>query len=281
MKKLINISNFGISISLVYIGAIVWLRWPFPLSTLKAMPLNELGDFLAGVFGPLTLFWLILGFLLQREELRQNTKALNMQAEELKESVNQYKQMVAISQKQVEAEIDVLKIQKDEIDRKVLPRFVITDIRTEFALKNMEFLFKELNPSQELKFSHHVFSVDILNEGSSVTDYDIQVMKNWKSIETNWPHGAHLDHNQKVTIHWNDKIEEAPDEVDIIIYCFDSLGRSISKRFELALGEGPEYHNFTMPEDKEKVAIVKPNTHSPKSPIEESNILKFKGIAVS
>jgi hypothetical protein len=29
---------------------------------LKQLSLNELGDFLAGAFGPLALFWLVLGF---------------------------------------------------------------------------------------------------------------------------------------------------------------------------------------------------------------------------
>lgn len=191
MKKLLNISNIGIFFSLVYVGAIVWLRWPFSFSLLREIPLNELGDFLAGVFGPLTLFWLILGFLLQREELGQNTKALQIQADELKESVNQYKHMVAISQKQVEAELEALKIQQDEFDRKILPRFVIADIRTEFALDGVDFLFRELNNSNNEKFSHHVFSVDVLNEGASVADYDIQAMSKFKNIEKNWPHGAH------------------------------------------------------------------------------------------
>jgi Fe2+ transport system protein B len=57
------------------------------------MPLNNLGDFLAGVFGPLAIFWLILGFLQQGKELQQNTEALEMQADELKKSVNQEKNL--------------------------------------------------------------------------------------------------------------------------------------------------------------------------------------------
>ncbi|HCT6277184.1 TPA: hypothetical protein OT304_000124 [Pseudomonas aeruginosa] len=51
--------------------------------------LNEIGDFLAGIFGPITIVWLILGFIQQGMELRQNNDALKMQAAELKASVEQ------------------------------------------------------------------------------------------------------------------------------------------------------------------------------------------------
>lgn len=51
--------------------------------------LNEIGDFLAGIFGPITIVWLILGFIQQGMELRQNNEALKMQASELKASVEQ------------------------------------------------------------------------------------------------------------------------------------------------------------------------------------------------
>jgi hypothetical protein len=56
---------------------------------LQQLPLNELGDFMGGAFGPMAILWLVLGFFQQGEELRQNTRALHLQAEELRESVNQ------------------------------------------------------------------------------------------------------------------------------------------------------------------------------------------------
>lgn len=45
---------------------------------------NEIGDLLAGMFGPLAILWLILGFFQQGIELRQNTAALKLQADELR-----------------------------------------------------------------------------------------------------------------------------------------------------------------------------------------------------
>ncbi|MEJ5863537.1 hypothetical protein [Pseudomonas farsensis] len=64
---------------------------------LVSLPLNELGDFLAGAFGPLALAWLVFGYLQQGDELRQGTKALLLQAEELKASVHQQNEMVEVT----------------------------------------------------------------------------------------------------------------------------------------------------------------------------------------
>ena len=50
--------NFaGILVTVIYIVAIVVMRYE-SLLHLETMPLNEFGDFFAGVFGPLMLFWL-------------------------------------------------------------------------------------------------------------------------------------------------------------------------------------------------------------------------------
>ncbi|GJM12889.1 MAG: hypothetical protein DHS20C12_12920 [Pseudohongiella sp.] len=73
------------------------------------MPLNEVGDFLAGVFGPLAIFWLILGFIQQGKELQQSTQALELQAKELKDSVEQQRDLVGITRQQFSAEVEAAK----------------------------------------------------------------------------------------------------------------------------------------------------------------------------
>ncbi len=54
---------------------------------LQTVPMNELGDALAGVFAPLAFLWLVIGYWMQSEELRlqrkeleENTAALEKQA---------------------------------------------------------------------------------------------------------------------------------------------------------------------------------------------------------
>lgn len=90
----------GISTTILYILALLFFRWD-TLSELQTNDLNELGDFLAGVFGPVTIFWLILGFLQQGKELKQSTNALQLQAEELNNSVAQQKDLVILSREQI------------------------------------------------------------------------------------------------------------------------------------------------------------------------------------
>jgi hypothetical protein len=84
----------GIVLTVVYAVFTWWLigdRFP----TLRVMDLNEVGDFLAGAFGPLAILWLVLGFFQQGIELRQGTDALRLQAKELNNSVAQQCEMVA------------------------------------------------------------------------------------------------------------------------------------------------------------------------------------------
>lgn len=48
------------------------------------LDLNELGDYLAGIFGPLALFWVVVGYFQQSEEVRNSTKELAHSVAELK-----------------------------------------------------------------------------------------------------------------------------------------------------------------------------------------------------
>ncbi|EKF8202526.1 hypothetical protein [Pseudomonas aeruginosa] len=86
------LSLVGLSLTVVYGLIVGWLVWD-RVGTLQAMELNAVGDFLAGVFGPIAILWLILGFFQQGMELRQNNEALHLQATELRNSVRQQTSM--------------------------------------------------------------------------------------------------------------------------------------------------------------------------------------------
>ena len=53
-----------VGLSILYIVAILSLRFNDVLELLKAKDLNELGDFLAGFFTPLAFGWLVYGYFL-------------------------------------------------------------------------------------------------------------------------------------------------------------------------------------------------------------------------
>lgn len=113
-----TLSIIGITITLVYF-AILGFIFNGRLTEILLMPPNEIGDLLAGMFGPLAILWLILGFFQQGMELRQNTEALKLQEKslwaqvaELNASVEQQKELVATSRRQLEAEIEGLNQEK-------------------------------------------------------------------------------------------------------------------------------------------------------------------------
>lgn len=90
---------------------------------LRDLPLNELGDFLAGAFGPVAFLWLVLGFLQQGEELRQGTQALLLQAEELKNSVAQQSIMAEAATEQIKSQQMALQLQLAEKEKEQQPLF--------------------------------------------------------------------------------------------------------------------------------------------------------------
>ena len=77
------LTSFYLSLFLLILLA----RWV----ELFSLPLNELGDFAAGVFAPLAFLWLVLGYKQQGRELANSNAALSMQAEELRSLVENQK----------------------------------------------------------------------------------------------------------------------------------------------------------------------------------------------
>lgn len=112
----------GLSVSYFFVYGAFWLGLDLKLPT----SLNELGDTLSGLFAPLAFAWLVIGFHLQRIELRQSTEALELQAQELKNSVEQQSSLVAVSQEQLEVEKDFRQKEYHEKFQSTLPRFIVT-----------------------------------------------------------------------------------------------------------------------------------------------------------
>ncbi|MFF5867258.1 hypothetical protein [Pseudomonas sp. NPDC012596] len=111
-----HITEIGGALTLIYLVSIGELTWG-RIDTLGSMPLNEVGDFLAGAFGPVAFLWLVLGFLQQGEELRMSTKALKDQADELKKTVEHQATMASVATKQIKAQEAALELQMQEAER--------------------------------------------------------------------------------------------------------------------------------------------------------------------
>jgi len=90
-------TKLALIFSTLYISGFT-LMCLFRVDDLKVLELNELGDYLAGAFGPLALAWLVFGYFQQGDELRQGTEALKLQATELNNSVTQQAKMASANE---------------------------------------------------------------------------------------------------------------------------------------------------------------------------------------
>lgn len=79
---------------LTFLAIIIANKW----NSFLSMPLNEVGDFLAGAFAPIAFLWLVIGYFQQGDELKLNTQALLAQEEEMAELVKQYARQAAASE---------------------------------------------------------------------------------------------------------------------------------------------------------------------------------------
>lgn len=108
---------------LVVLGAIVFSNW----NAMAEMAPNEWGDFLAGSFAPLAFMWLVFGYFLQGRELKLNREALMLQAEELKNSVLQQKELVNVTREDIELTKSEYSERINQEAKRARPSFKVTD----------------------------------------------------------------------------------------------------------------------------------------------------------
>ena len=75
----------GLGLTVAYLSGLVVYLWSQGQNPAD-LRLNELGDFIGGISSPLAFFWLVLGFLQQGREIRLSSKALHLQAREMRAS---------------------------------------------------------------------------------------------------------------------------------------------------------------------------------------------------
>ena len=139
------LSTIGMVGTFAWLAVIVW-KFGGRADEFARMDPNEVGDFLAGTLGPLGIFWLILGFFQQGQELRQNTRALDLQATELSNSAKEQRELLRATRAQVDADRAAVTLAREQHAQSLLPRFVFFDVvvagtdgRTElrFELRNL------------------------------------------------------------------------------------------------------------------------------------------------
>lgn len=175
MKLKSEVVGVGLTaLYLLLVAGMVYWKW----DTLPQLGLNELGDFLAGVFGPVAFLWLILGYLQQGRELRLSSEALQLQATELKNSVEQQTHLVSVGREQIIAQTEALNQTRLQYEQSMNPRFIFsrgpyiatgTQAISSCEISNVgadAFDVILLSGLQELTFLE---SYDVLREGQSAT----------------------------------------------------------------------------------------------------------------
>ncbi|WP_299986374.1 hypothetical protein [uncultured Ruegeria sp.] len=135
---------------------------------------NNWGDFLAGVFGPLALFWLVLGFLQQGKELQNSVDALNLQAKELAHSVEQQKELVRVTRETLEHEREVLNIRAITEKESLQPKLDIKfGAKSRNGLDNYRYFTKITN------IGHTVanFSIEFILEGQNFLQVSNELLR--------------------------------------------------------------------------------------------------------
>lgn len=124
-----------------------WLLFAAYMTFTQKRPteLNAWGDFFAGFFAPLAFLWLVLGYLQQGEELRHSTEALKLQAEELRASVIQQSQLVAVSREQMKQELNALEEERERRRDAARPKFVPQHSSTDRSGAGIDFKLKVVN----------------------------------------------------------------------------------------------------------------------------------------
>jgi len=211
MKNILAI--FGVIVTIVYSLIIIWLIND-RVCQLITMSLNEVGDFLAGVFGPLAIFWLILGFFQQGKELQQSTTALELQAKELNNSVRQQKELVEVSRQQMDVEIESLKYERQR----------------QFKLAQPNFIFHGSGASHSGGQSK--FKSNAKNTGGAINDISIISEKDINLIPRNVPS---WEANQIIGFSWEYDKQKTTDTTNILICYTDSLGNENEKTFIMSI----------------------------------------------
>lgn len=121
------LSTVGILCTLAWLGVIAWF-FSGRVSEIAHLHPNEVGDFLAGSLGPLGILWLILGFFQQGQELRDNTRALDLQATELRNSTREQSELLRATRAQVEADHALVALARERHLQSVQPSFAFLDI---------------------------------------------------------------------------------------------------------------------------------------------------------
>lgn len=149
-------------IYLIVLASYCFGRW----TEICALQPNNLGDFLAGAFSPMAFAWLVLGFIQQGIELRQNSAALILQAEELRSAATHAGAMVDLQRKEFELRIQELEEARQKADS---AQVAASKRQEKLEIQNRQPRFSFDLAHRDNK-AHAIAKSDLTNDGPSCTN---------------------------------------------------------------------------------------------------------------
>lgn len=194
-----SLPNFGLIVTANYLLGATYLLYD-RVDQLKTMPLNEIGDFLAGIFGALAFFWLVIGYFMQNKELSLSRETLNHQLKEFKNSIDQQK----IQNDILEKELQILESERQDKLRKLKPNF--KNLKIEALFSERSILKKDPNTGDKKLYRTDFNGLNIFlkNNGAEIFDCTVSLFNKDKSqkISSNLlpKIGNRMDKNLALTI---------------------------------------------------------------------------------
>jgi hypothetical protein len=140
--------KWGCVVSAAYVGALT-VYAVFEKAAMLQMSPHEFATFLSGAFAPLAFLWLVLGFRQQGDELQNSARALWLQGEELRNSVEQQRRLVEVSREQLASEYaERSRLDKEE-ERASQPLLMMPDIgwSSMGTVRNVRFIVVSAGPT--------------------------------------------------------------------------------------------------------------------------------------
>lgn len=216
-------TKIGIGFSALYIFGI-YVVASYKHADFAALKLNELGDFLAGVFAPLALLWLVIGYFQQGDELRQNSEALLLQAKELNQAAEHAGGMLEVARK--EHELTIEKLNADHQER------IARDAQAkEAAAKVRKKKIQPLFAFDSADFHLDRAELDMKNHGQRCSDFTITLAPNpW--IELDEPvHDENMGAKREIRVPIKSLARHGHGEVPVTLEWTDSDGDRMNESY--------------------------------------------------
>lgn len=210
--------------------------------TASALKPNEWGDFFSGISAPLAFLWLVVGYFQQGDELNLNTRALlkqeealQLQVQELKQSVDQQKELVKVTQEQLDIDKANAQRVRDKEKEQAYPR-----IRMQHISMN-----RLLNPEECVEYR-----IVLANNGHDINRIGFLIINSPKDISlkltTDWFDSWDYSTEKELIILSTEKVKIG-DSFELHLDFIDSL-REVSSEILYFTGINIGYLEFSLKE---------------------------------